>query len=107
MTADVSILVADRDSVLQVPNAALRYTPPDGVVFEQTPPAKLERSQQLVYAVSSGGAKLRPIVIKTGITDGTRTEVVQGLTEGEALVTSTLSTAPTGGGFGSPPPQMP
>lgn len=107
MTADVSILVADHKNVLEVPNAALRYTPPEGAVFEETPPARLDRNQQLVYAVSSGGAKLRPIVIKTGISDGAKTEAVQGLTESEALVTSTLSTASTSGGFGSPPPQVP
>ena len=30
MTADVSILVAERKGVLKIPNTALRYTPPDG-----------------------------------------------------------------------------
>ena len=43
MTADVSILVAERSHVLKIPNTALRYTPPEGATFEQTPPAKLER----------------------------------------------------------------
>ena len=54
MTADVSILVAERNNVLKIPNTALRYTPPEGATFEQTPPAKLERSQRLVYALGSG-----------------------------------------------------
>ena len=35
MTADVSILVAERKDVLKIPNTALRYTPPDGAKFEQ------------------------------------------------------------------------
>jgi len=30
MTADVSILVAERKNILKIPNAALRFIPPDG-----------------------------------------------------------------------------
>ncbi|MEJ0005844.1 MAG: hypothetical protein WDM77_05515 [Steroidobacteraceae bacterium] len=51
MTADVSILVKQRDNVLTVPNAALRYSPPDDAKFSKDPPKKLERSQQLAYAL--------------------------------------------------------
>jgi HlyD family secretion protein len=106
MTADVSILVSERKDVLKIPNTALRYSPSDGAVYDGTPPQKLERSQRLVYSTSADGAKLKPVIIKTGITDGTDTEVTEGLKAGEAVVTSTL-TAPTKGGFGGPPPQAP
>jgi len=84
----------------------LRYSPPDGAVYDGTPPKKLERSQRLVYSPSVDGAKLKPIIIKTGITDGSDTEVTEGLKAGDAVVTSTL-TAATKGGFGGPPPQAP
>jgi HlyD family secretion protein len=104
MTADVSILVAQRTTALEVPNTALRYTPPQGAAFEQTPPAKLQRGQQLVYALGSGGTKLRPVVVKTGITDGVSTEILEGVTEGTQVVASTLSSTAKGGGFGGPPP---
>jgi HlyD family secretion protein len=106
MTADVSILVSERKDVLKIPNTALRYSPPDGAVYDGTPPQKLERSQRLVYSTSADGAKLKPDIIKTGITDGTDTEVTEGLKAGEAVVTSTL-TITTKVGFGSPPPQAP
>jgi HlyD family secretion protein len=106
MTADVSILVSERKDVLKIPNTALRYSPPDGAVYDGTPPKKLDRSQRLVYSTSTDGVKLKPIIIKTGITDGTDTEVTEGLKAGDAVVTSTL-TAATKGGFGSPPPQAP
>jgi HlyD family secretion protein len=106
MTADVSILVSERKDVLKIPNTALRYSPPDGAVYDGTPPKKLDRSQRLVYSPSVDGAKLKPIIIKTGITDGSDTEVTEGLKAGDAVVTSTL-TAATKGGFGGPPPQAP
>jgi ABC-type glutathione transport system ATPase component len=57
MTADVSILVAERTNVLKIPNTALRYTPPEGAKYEQTPPAKLDRSQRLVYSPGSDKAQ--------------------------------------------------
>ena len=107
MTADVSILVVKRDNVLKIPNAALRYTPPENAAFEQTPPAKLDRRQRLVYALGSGGAKLRPIVLKVGITDGVDTEILEGATNGTAIVTSTLSSGAKPSSFGGPPPQAP
>jgi len=97
MTADVSILVAERKNVLRIPNTALRYTPPDGAQFEQVPPASMEHKQRLVYLPGSDGRKLRPVLVKTGITDGTNTEVLEGITDGAAVVTSTLSSGAEGG----------
>jgi len=107
MTADVSILVAERTKVLKIPNTALRYTPPDGAKFEQTPPSKLERNQRLVYSPGADGAKLKPVIVKTGITDGVDTEIIEGLAEGAPVVTSTLSTSTKSSGFGGPPPASP
>ena len=107
MTADVSILVAERKNVLKIPNTALRYTPPEGATFEQTPPAKLERNQRLVYTPGTDGIKLKPVIVKTGITDGVDTEILEGITEGARVVTSTLSTSTKSSGFGGPPPQTP
>ncbi len=107
MTADVSILVAERASVLKIPNTALRYTPPDGATFEQKPPAKMERSQRLIYAPGADRVKLKPLIVKTGITDGVDTEILDGLREGTPVVTSTLAAEAKSSGFGSPPPQAP
>jgi HlyD family secretion protein len=107
MTADVSILVAERSKVLKIPNTALRYTPPEGATFEQTPPAKLERTQRLVYASGSGGVKLRPVIVKAGITDGVDTEILEGVAEGMPVVTSTLSSSAKTSSFGGGPPPGP
>jgi multidrug efflux pump subunit AcrA (membrane-fusion protein) len=68
---------------------------------------KLARNERLVYATSADGTKLKPMVVKAGITDGVDTEILDGLTEGTAVVTSSLSGMKKGGGFGGPPPQGP
>jgi HlyD family secretion protein len=107
MTADVSILVAEHPNVLKIPNTALRYTPPDDAAFEQTPPTKLERNQRLVYTQGTDGIKLKPVIVKTGLTDGVDTEVLEGLTNGTPLVISTLSSGVKDSGFGGPPPAAP
>lgn len=107
MTADVSILVAERKGVLKIPNTALRFTPPEGASYEQKPPAKLERNQRLAYAPGNDPAKLKPVILKVGITDGVDTEILDGLAEGGSVVTSALATGAKSGGFGGPPPQGP
>ena len=107
MTANVSILVSEQKGVLKIPNTALRYTPPDNAAFEMTPPQKLERNQRLIYTTSDNGAKLKPLVIKAGITDGVDTEILDGLNQEAPVVTSTLAAGAKSNGFGGPPPQGP
>ena len=104
MTADISILVAERTNALQISNAALRYTPPFTAVYEGTPPAKLQPDQRLVYTTTADGKKLKPVIVKAGITDGLNTEILDGLSQGDAVVTATLGSS-IGNGFGPPPPQ--
>lgn len=103
MTADVSILVAEGKNVLKIPNTALRYSPPDGVTFEQAPPKNFGRSQRLVYVLGADPSTLRPVLVKAGITDGVDTEILEGLDTRAAVVTSTLS-LPAKSGFGGGPP---
>jgi HlyD family secretion protein len=94
MTADVSILVAKRQHVLKVSNTALRFTPASNTEFEQVPPTKVQRGTLLVYTPVNDGAKVRAIVIKSGITDGIDTEVLAGVDAGTALIVSTTAGTP-------------
>lgn len=85
MTADVSFLVAERENVLLVPNAALRFVPPEGVLERVgTPPAALGPHRIVWLLDPSGGP--RPVQVKIGITDGRSTEILEGLTEGQEVV---------------------
>lgn len=85
MTADVSFLVAERENVLLVPNAALRFVPPEGVLERVgTPPAALGPHRIVWLLDPSDGP--RPVQVKIGITDGRSTEILEGLTEGQEVV---------------------
>jgi HlyD family secretion protein len=109
MTADVSILVLERNGVLKAPNAALRYSPPDNATFTTAPPKQLERAQQLAYVLQPDNVALAPRIVHTGATDGVSTEILDGLAQGDHVVTATATTPTTAVQFGSnnnPPPQM-
>lgn len=108
MTADVSILVARRNHALLVANAALRFIPPQGASYEKaasTLAPVLSRSQRTVYLPSGNGPALKVAIVRTGITDGANSEVLEGLKEGDRVVTaSSVVTEKSGGPFGGPPP---
>ena len=110
MTANVSIVVAHKDNVLQIKNAALRYRPAEatpGEIRSRSPaPAgtrgstgrERRTSERTVYVLSVG--RPQPVQIKTGISDGIVTEVIEGLKEGDRVVTAELSSKSP---VGSPP----
>ncbi len=124
MTANVSIVAAHRDETLKIPNSAMRFRMPD-----QTPSAAPRRDpsagprqpgggnkpggnrperrvERTIYVLASGSSKPAAVTIKTGISDGVTTEVLEGLKEGDRVVTgmtesgaaSTPASNPFGGG---------
>jgi HlyD family secretion protein len=122
MTANVSIVSAHRDDALKIANGALRFRMPDespapaakrdpsasGRQPGSKPPARGERRvERGVYALPPNASKPTRVTIKTGISDGVATEIVEGLKEGDRVVTgvtessgatSTPATNPFGGG---------
>jgi HlyD family secretion protein len=110
MTADVSILVLERNNVLRIPNAALRYSPPDNAKFSAAPPKQLQRAQQLAYALQADNLTLTPRIVRTGATDGVGTEILEGLLASDRVVTATAAAGTVSVQFGppngGPPPQM-
>jgi len=102
MTANCTFIVAQKDDVLRAPNAALRFRPDaaflaqlgKGGKHRQTPVEAPPSDRRRVWAVREG--KPVPVAIKTGITDGTVTEVVEGeLQDKDVLIVD------SGGGSGS------
>src|SRR5213083_2431396 len=102
MTANVSIIIAHKDTVVQLKNAALRYRPPDAATAEQPKStsspsgqrptgARERRPDRTVYVLAYG--RPNPVQIKTGISDGIMTEVIEGLKEGDRVVTAELSSS--------------
>jgi HlyD family secretion protein len=122
MTANVSIVSAHADNALKIPNSAFRFRMPD-----QTPPAAPKRDpsssgrgpgnkpggnraerrpERTVYILASGSSKPTAATIKTGISDGVTTEVLEGLKEGDRVVTgmteSSSADAPATNPFSGP-----
>src|SRR5205814_628203 len=109
MTANVSIIVAHKDNVLQIKNAALRYRPAEAAPAERSSsktasggptsrtPGGAQRgagrerrpSERTVYVLSGG--RPNPVQIETGISDGVVTEVLDGLKEGDRVITAELA----------------
>ena len=104
MTADVSIYVAAQKGVLTVPNAALRFVPPEGAKYEnaQSPTGKPARGIRTVYLPAGDGSVLKVSTAKIGITDGVNSEIVSGLKENDRVVTAAVEKK-GGGPFGGPP----
>jgi HlyD family secretion protein len=101
MTANVSIVVAKREGALLVPNAALRFRPPEKSADAATPSGKRaggagrpKGGSRTIY-ILGGDGKPRPVPAKIGITDGIRTEVLEGLAEGDRTVTAAIDPRPT------------
>jgi HlyD family secretion protein len=128
MTATVTFVHAEKDDVVRIPNAALRFRPPPGFGQEggargvaapgsaaaATPPAAASQGasgsrgagagrggERSVWVVRDGRPVQLPVTL--GISDGTLTELVKGdVQPGEAVVTdaqSPRSGSAPGGGF--------
>ncbi len=75
MTANINFVVMQKNDVLRVPNAALRYQPKD---IESNADSKLTKSanQTVVYLLSEN--QPIPVNVTIGITDGNFTEIADG-----------------------------
>jgi HlyD family secretion protein len=116
MTATVQFTTANADNVLSVPNAALRITPPAELLAvkdsaaKRTAPDSATRARFMAARGASGAngaarqqpsrvwvvandGKLTPIRVRTGLSDGQKTQIEgPGITEGMQIVTSVSST---------------
>lgn len=115
MTANVTFIWADRPEALRTVNAALRFKPtPDLLPATQQPAAKRDAAltstqprgkrdaasaQRTLWVLR--GKKPVAVQVKTGITDGTHTEIVEGaLAEGDQVITDTTGGTPKSGTSG-------
>ncbi len=87
MTANVSILTDKTDHALKVPNAALRFKPPEALLAADVRGAKMISDQaHTLYVIDTDG-KLRPVRVRTGISDSTFTELLPNdVKEGDQVV---------------------
>lgn len=115
MTAYVSIAVAERNGVLLVPNAALRFKPanagdqkrgghPGGAPGGGVPP-KRDPFSGKVYVLEQG--ELVPLGVSLGITDSRNTEITGGdIKAGDLVVVGETQAAGKAKAGGTPPLRM-
>jgi HlyD family secretion protein len=99
MTANVTFVYASRARARLIPNAALRFRPPPDLA-EQARALEADRSRRLIFVVEQG--QPRPHLVRTGVTDGTLTELLdERLPPGSEVITDTLVASKSGpGSFG-------
>ena len=86
LTVNATIYTLTKDNVLTVPNKALRFTPNKDIVGGR----KINdcQSSHKVWTLDSNTFTAHPV--KIGITDGSKTEIVSGITENTPVVTETV-----------------
>lgn len=108
LTANVKFILASRQDVLAVSNAAFRFTPDAEIVpaeYKEALNVQLKRGQRQIWVAD--GKEIRPIIVQTGLNDGTMTEIIsKELKEEMNVITGTeiLTAAKqiTSGNSGSP-----
>ncbi len=92
LTANVKFILARRNDVLAIPNAALRFTPEPSETVNADVIAKAQSSikdkDRVLWVVEN--EMLRPVVVQTGMNDGTMTQVQsEKIKDGMTVVTGT------------------
>ena len=101
MTAEVHVITDERETTLRVRNTALRARLPDGVAVRERDRPESEGDWRRVYLQPDDG-RLEERWVRIGISDGVYSEVLEGVAEGDRLVTglAVRATADRGRGDG-------
>lgn len=86
LTANATIFTDTREDVLVVPNKALRFTPDKKLAGGKT--INDCNSPKKVWTMDATSLTAHPV--KTGMSDGSNTEIVSGISEGTEIITETI-----------------
>jgi HlyD family secretion protein len=104
MTANITATVEQRENVLTIPAAALRFQPATASEEQPAGQANLRARRAggpTVWRVE--GAGLQPVPVRLGLSNGVVTEVVSGdLKEGDAIAVPNVNNSRQGGPQASP-----
>lgn len=84
LTANVTIFTNERDGVLAVPSKALRFAPNENLLAEGESITDCEGKDKVWMRE---GSNFKAVSVKVGVTNGTYTEIISGLKEGDAVLT--------------------
>jgi HlyD family secretion protein len=98
MTANVTVVYADRKDVLRIPNAALRFRAAPALMARSGAAPQVKGNERVVWVLHDGEAL--PVTVRVGVSDGVVSEGLEGsLQPGDLLVTEAI--APSSSGPGS------
>jgi len=81
MTTEVEIITAEKQDVMRVRNTALRARLPDNI--RPADPDDAFEDGRTVYKMQNGALSARSV--RTGLTDGVYTEIIEGVSSGDSL----------------------
>jgi len=120
MTASITVFVEEAKDVLTVSSKALHFTPDSTLLmkyFESLPDKKMMPPVKIDHPIAKdsgaimvwvkNGTDIRKIPVKVGIDDDMNAQILQGLKEGDEIVTSLVSNTTTAKANQSGSPFMP
>lgn len=93
LTANVTIFTAEKNNVLSVPSKALRYTPTIETIGKKY---KIQDCNGKNKVWTLEGNMLKAHAVKIGISDGSHTEIISGISNGVQVITELKEIMPEG-----------
>lgn len=84
LTANVTIYTSEKKDVTAVPSKALRFTPNQTMLQPDESIKDVDATHKVWI---KDGSVFRAVAVQTGITNGTMTEILSGLKEGQKVIT--------------------
>ena len=91
LTANVTIITQEKSDVLAAPVAALRFAPLESML---EPEGKIIDCKSKTKLWMKNGKNIEAIAVKTGISNGSLTEITEGITAGKEVLTGFSSGMP-------------
>lgn len=93
LTANVNIFTLEMKDILTIPNKALRFTPNEAMLSEGE---TIQNTEGKTKVWVKEGSVLKAMPVKTGLTNGTLTQVFEGLAPGTEIITEIQVVMPEG-----------
>ena len=93
LTANVNIFTLEMKDILTIPNKALRFTPNEAMLSEGE---TIQNAEGKTKVWVKEGSVLKAIPVKTRMTNGTLTQVFEGLAPGTEIITEIQVVMPEG-----------
>ena len=100
MTAFVTVLTAEKKDVVRIPNTTIQFKPSAALrqKMDGERPRNLKANQGVVYTFDAEKGMIKPHVIELGLTDVMYAEVVEGIGEGEKIISEFITSEKASGG---------